>query len=371
MADDEDGAGRTEEPAGAAETPIWRTTTQTSRETHRVKRRTRRVLLGLGLTIVVLLGVAAGGFYYVTNRLSDNMPRYPHVFSALDPATRPPKGSGTNFLLMGIDSRSPNPTTGKGAKASDFQYGKQRSDAIMILHLAPDYKRATVISLPRDSWVPVAGHGDSKLNAAYSYGGPSLLVRTVEDLTNVHIDHFAVVDFAGFQAMTDAVGGVYVRVKAPTSSRGVHFHAGLNHLNGAQALVYVRERYDLPRGDLDREARQQEFLKALLHQVASSGTLTSPVKLYDLLEAVSNSVSVDDTLGAGDLRSLAWSMRGLRPSGMRFLTAPVSGFGREGSADVVYLDKAGTEGLCTAATRGKVDEYLAHNPDARLASTPR
>ena len=138
----------------------------------------------------------------------------------------------------------------------------------MIARLAEDGQSAAVVSIPRDSWVDIPGHGKNKINAAYAFGGPSLLIRTVENLTELHVDHFAVIDFAGFQAVVDSVGGIDVGISAATSNEGVHFHQGVNHLDGTQALAYVRQRYGLVDGDLDRAQRQQNAMRAVLTKVA-------------------------------------------------------------------------------------------------------
>jgi anionic cell wall polymer biosynthesis LytR-Cps2A-Psr (LCP) family protein len=214
-----------------------------------------------------------------------------------------------NILLVGADK----------AKA-----GASRADTIMLMHLPANRDKAYLISIPRDSWVPVPDNGRAKINSAFAYGGPSLLVRTVEGFTDVHIDHYMQVDFAGFQAMTDAVGGVNV--------------PGAGHLDGKEALKYVRERKSLPRGDFDRIKRQQGFLKALMAQ--SSASFDNPIALTRLLDAVSHSVSVDSGLSGGDLRSLVFSMRGLRDGkSIQFMTAPNTGTGMVDSQSVVFLDK--------------------------------
>ncbi|WP_433503763.1 LCP family protein [Pseudonocardia halophobica] len=174
--------------------------------------------------------------------------------------------------------------------------------------MAADGSTAAVTSIPRDSWVDIPGHGTNKINAAYAFGGSPLLIQMVENLTGVRVDHFGVIDFAGFQEMGDSVGGIDVRVAAATSNAGVDFHEGLNHLDGAQALAYVRQRYDLPGGDLDRAKRQQNALKALLTKAGDD--LSDPVGLYDLVDATSRTVSVDDTLTNGGLRDLALEMKG-------------------------------------------------------------
>jgi LCP family protein required for cell wall assembly len=240
----------------------------------------------------------------------------------------------------------------------------------MLARLSADRTSAAVVSIPRDSWVHVPGRGEAKINAAYAYGGPSLLVRTVEQLTQVHVDHFAVIDFAGFQAMVDAVDGIDVRVARETSHDGVVFRAGLNHLDGPQALTYVRQRYDLPEGDLDRARRQQNALRALLTRVASSGILTDPAALYAFLDATTRSVGIDDTLSNGGLRDLAFDSRGLRPSGVDFVSTPVRGLGREGAQSVVYLDDARADRLWEALRSGTVTDYVSADPGVVLGEEP-
>ncbi|MGD9527547.1 LCP family protein [Pseudonocardia sp.] len=323
-----------------------------------------RVVALAALAVVVLL---AGVGFLVVDRLGDNVDRLPDVFAPLDPAARPADEPGLTFLLMGTDSRAALPTTGSAAGADE---GSARSDVVMLARLAPDASSAAVVSIPRDSWVDIPGRGPAKINAAYAYGGPSLLVRTAEQLTGIRVDHFAVVDFAGFQAMVDAVGGIDVQVAAPTSNYGVDFHAGMNHLDGAEALAYVRQRYDLPEGDLDRARRQQNALRALLTKVASAGTLADPVALYGFLDAATHSVGVDDSMTNGRLRELALDARGLRPAGVTFLSAPVRGLGREGDQSVVYLDGPGGALLWAAVRSGTVAEYVAANPAAELGEEP-
>lgn len=332
-------------------------------------RRRRRPVRTVALAVLGVLVLLAGGVFLISERLGGNVDRVPDVFGPLDPAARPPDEPGLTFLLMGTDSRAPEPTTGTDA-AAGVNEGSTRSDVIMLARLSADRTNAAVVSIPRDSWVDIPGRGRAKINAAYAYGGPSLLVRTVEQLTQVHVDHFAVIDFAGFQAMVDAVDGIDVRVARETSHEGVVFHAGLNHLDGAQALHYVRQRYDLPDGDLDRARRQQNALRALLSKLASSGTLTDPVALYGFLDATTRSVGVDDTLSNGGLRGLALECRGLRPSGVDFLSAPVRGLGREGAQSVVYLDDARADRLWAALRSGTVSEFVSANPAAVLGAEP-
>ncbi|MCW0212430.1 MAG: LCP family protein [Pseudonocardia sp.] len=341
---------------------------RTSLRPEATRRRGRRVLVGVVAALLVIVLAVAAAVWVVTDRLGDNVARVPNAFAGIDEATRPVEdAAATTFLLVGTDTRADGPTTGTDA-AAGTDAGSQRSDVIMLAHLAADGTTASVTSIPRDSWVDIPGRGKNKINAAYAFGGAPLLIRTVENLTGVRIDHFGVIDFAGFQQMVDSVGGIDVRVAAATSNFGVDFHEGLNHLDGAQALAYVRQRYGLPNGDLDRAKRQQNALRALLGKVSSSSS--DLVGLYDLVDATSRTVSVDDTLTNGGLRTLALDNRNLRASGVTFTSAPVAGLGREGPQSVVYLDDAAGAELWSAVRGGTVAQYVSTHPNEALGATP-
>lgn len=302
-------------------------------------RRVRKVALVLTSISLVLGLIGAGGLWWVMNRYVADIDRVENVFEGLEnrPAELPDDESGDpmTILLVGSDVRSDDATTGVYA-GEDGE--ASRSDTIMVMRLAGDKKSAEAVSIPRDSWVDIPGHGMHKINAAYAFGGASLLVQTVESVTGVRIDHFALVDFAGFKSMTDALGGVDVDVAEQTSWYGITFEKGLNHLNGEEALGYVRQREGLPRGDFDRVQRQQNYLRAMFGTVQDRGLLTSPGKLDDFLIAFGKSVSVDDTFGDFDLVKLAFKLRKLKSSSVKFLTAPTLGTGMEGAQSVVYLD---------------------------------
>lgn len=339
-------------------------------ERRRPWHRLRRALLTIGVLLALVAGAAVGVGLFVSETLGNNITRVPNVFGPLDVAQRPAATESLTFLLVGTDSRSPDQTTGTDASAPEYVPGAQRSDVIMLVTFAPDRRGASVVSIPRDSWVPIPGRGMNKINAAYSFGGPTLLVNTVEQLTQLRVDHFLVIDFAGFQEMTDAVGGIDVFVARPTSAFGVDFRQGLNHLDGANALAYVRQRYDLPQGDLDRARRHQNALRALLDKAASTGLLANPAQTYQFVDALSRSISVDDTLNNGALRSLALDLNGIRSPGVTFVSAPVSGLGQEGDQSVVYLDDAAQRELWDSITTDRVGTYLSSHPDARLVAAP-
>jgi LCP family protein required for cell wall assembly len=314
------------------------------------------------LIVLLVLGMAAGSLYLSLQQFSSNIGRVPDVFSTLDEAERPSfSADRESFLVMGTDSRN---------------RAVQRSDDVLMLarmdvYLDADATRASVVSIPRDSWVPIPEHGTNKIAAAYGYGGPSLLVLTVEKLTNVRIDHFVIIDFAGFQSMVDAVGGIDVTLNTATSSDGIQFVGGVNHLDGRSALAYVSNGPAGPAGYADRLTRQQTALRALLEKVASAGLLTEPVQLFRLLDALSAALRVDETLSNAAMQQLALQMRGLRPKDVQFLVSPVRGLGREGGQSVVYLDDARSAELWGALREGRVETYVQRYPDSLLPAGPR
>lgn len=331
-------------------------------------KRGRKVLWTFLALVLALLLVVVGGIAYLVSSIGGDVPRIPGAFRGLDAAERPATSGGTTFLLVGTDSRSDEPTTGSGASPG-ADPGSQRSDALMLGTLAPDGQSASVVSIPRDSWVEVPGRGMNKINAAYAFGGPPLLIETVEQLTGVRVDHFGVIDFAGFTSLVDSVGGIDVSVARATGNAGVDFVQGENHLDGAQALAYVRQRYDLPGGDLDRAARQQNAMKALLTQVQEKAT-TDPGALYAFATSVGDAVSVDDSLSSAGLVQLAVENRNLRGSDVTFVTAPVAGLGREAAQSVVYLDEQRGQQLWDAVRNGSVRQYADLNPAEALSGTP-
>ncbi|MDP3894956.1 LCP family protein, partial [Nocardioides sp.] len=273
---------------------------------NRKHRRALVVLTVLGLIAVVSTASA----YYLGRRLVAPIDRMDNVFTGLeDRPSKPTKGpaaKAVNILLMGTDRRSDEPTTGTEARAATWVPGAQRSDAMLLLHIDGDREGASVVSLPRDSWVTVPGYGENKINAAFSFGGPSLAVETVETLTGVRIDHLAVIDWDGIRALTDELGGVTVTVPETVhdSARDVTWAAGEHHLDGQDALDYVGQRYGLPGGDLDRASRQQNFLRTLMEDTLGRVNDSGPWAVYELLRVMTNHLSVDAEWQTKDMARL-------------------------------------------------------------------
>jgi LCP family protein required for cell wall assembly len=235
-----------------------------------------------------------------------------------------------NFLVIGSDSRA-------GLGSSYGNESGARSDTTMIVHLSPSHTQATIISIPRDSWVTIpdckasdgstiAAH-QNMFNSAFSIGGPACTIATVQKLTGIAVTHFVAIDFAGFQSMVDALGTVSIcspeNVNDPGS--GLHLHTGTNSLNGKQALAYVRARETLGDGsDLGRIKRQQMFMGAVLRQAMHGPVLTNPARLTAFLDAATKAITIDTGTTFGDLRTLASSLQGLDTKHVTFYTAPIA-----------------------------------------------
>lgn len=331
------------EPTSPPGTEGDRTDEAEPAEEHPRKHRVlRRILISLGVFGLVLALIIGGGLWFLTDRYAGNIDRISDVFADLDEDARPAPATPAQeagedpvtFLLVGSDTRG---------ETLDGEDPDGRSDAIMIARFSADRRHAQLISIPRDSWVDIPGHGKNKINASYAFGGPSLLIETVEQLTQVRIDHYVAIDFDGIIQVTDDLGGVDVVVAETTSNGPYTFPAGVNHLNGDQARWYLGQRYGLQGGDFDRVKRQQQYLRSMFGKLFSSDTFTNPGRLDAALLAVTSAVSIDDSLGNRDLLSLAYSMRNVTPDNVDYFTAPVEGTGTEGRASVVYLDQVECE----------------------------
>jgi LCP family protein required for cell wall assembly len=220
------------------------------------------------------------------------------------------------------------------------------------VHLFGSSDKVELVSFPRDSYVEIPAYTNpktgrtraahfNKLNTAFSEGGPALLIRTIENLSNVRIDHFLQIDFTGFKGMVNKLGGVDVCLTkaAKDSYSGINLAAGNHHISGDTALAFVRQRHGLANGDIDRIARQQQFIGSLVHKVLSAKTLLNPLKLNGFLDIATSSLQVDKDLSGNDLKSLALRLRGFSSGGVIFQTVPISDIsGRRNGASVVLLD---------------------------------
>lgn len=290
----------------------------------------RRIKL-TAITLVTLLVVTSVGTYFWAD---SKLNRDVDLSKVID---RPEAGEGTNYLIVGSDSRAGMSAEDKKRLRTGSAEGK-RTDSMMILHTGGG--APTLISLPRDSNVTIPSFKGSdsgklypatgrqtKLNAAYAEDGPELLVRTVEANTGLHIDHYVEIGFAGFANIVDAVGGVEMNIPQDIkdTKSGADLKKGTQTLDGEQALAFVRTRYALKGSDLDRTKNQQKFLSALANQVATPGTVLNPFKLYPTMSAGLDTLVVDKDMSLFDLASMFWAMKGVSGGEGKSMNMPIAG----------------------------------------------
>ncbi|OIJ63795.1 LCP family protein [Streptomyces mangrovisoli] len=319
------------------------------------------------LSVVVLASAGIG--HAVMTSLDADIAR---VDPFKDMKNRPRAGHGMNVLLVGTDGRDKITP----AERHRFHLGGAPchcTDTIMIVHISADRERASVVSLPRDSYtrVPATSARPAhavKLNAAYAEGGPNLTVRTVEDMTHVKIDHYLEVDFTSFMKTVDVLGGVRICTPQPLkdSYTGLDLPAGTHTLMGGQALQYVRSRHVDGASDLGRMKRQQRFLAALIERASSSGVLLNPMKFRDVTRAVLGSVRADKGFGTDELIDLGRAMRNFSPSSSEFTTVPIGqmGYVVPGLGSTLKWDTEKADRLFAAL---RDDKPLAAAPAPRTA----
>ncbi|GAA4804507.1 LCP family protein [Streptomyces ziwulingensis] len=296
----------------------------------------RRIKVTAILVVTVLVVTTVGTYFWADSKLN-------HEVDLSKVIDRPEAGEGTNYLIVGSDSRAGMTDQEKKDLHTGSAEGK-RTDSMMILHTGSG--GSTLVSLPRDSDVEIPtfvgsesgktyqGTGrHTKLNAAYAEDGPELLVRTVEYNTKLHIDHYVEIGFAGFANIVDAVGGVEMDIPQDIkdTKSGADFKKGKQTLNGEEALAFVRTRYALAGSDLDRTKNQQKFLSALAGQVATPSTILNPFKLYPTLGAGLDSLIVDEDMGLFDLGSMFWAMKSVNGGDGTSMNMPIAGNAANGN----------------------------------------
>lgn len=305
--------------------------------TSRRRRARRRVSAVLSVLLVVALlvgaGVVAGAVWFDTKLHREQV--------LADYPDRPATGRGTNWLIVGSDSRQGLSAEQQQDLATGGDIGNGRTDTILLVHVPGigSGAQTSMVSIPRDSYVPIPGHGKDKINAAFVMGGARLLVHTVEQATGLRLDHYAEIGFGGFAGLVDALGGVTV---CPTTSfddplAGIDLPAGCHTLNGRTALGYVRSR-DTPRADLDRMVNQRQFVAALLHRAATPAVWLNPWRWYSVPRAAADALTVDRGDHTWDLARLGWALHGSTAT----MTVPIGQFtsGDAGSVVVWNHDAA-------------------------------
>lgn len=329
----------------------------------------QRSLVVAGTILAVLSAGTLALVYGLSNRYND-MAGHENILDDAITGNRYANGP-LNFLVLGTDSRA-------GEAGSQADRSGSRSDTILLVHISEGLNKAFVVSIPRDSWVNVPAAGDwgggmNKINSAFQFGGAAHTARTVYDLTKIPLDGAVIVNFGGIKEMVDAVGGV--RVCPPYDVPNHHtkdfpqyegwWKGQCYEMSGAEAQVFVRQRYDVPGGDFGRMKSQQLVMKALAEKATSSGVITNPVRLDALLSTVARSLTLDQSM---NLRDLAFSLKGISPNDLKFATLPHDGTAQVNGLSTVQLDMAKCQELFQAILNDKTDEWLAANPQPEVPS---
>jgi LCP family protein required for cell wall assembly len=353
----------------------------------RKRSRRRKVLAWTSGVLAAVVVVGVLGVYFVYRHLNGNLHQV-DISGVLgsQPVNRHPQAE--NILILGSDTRAGQ----GGGFGRSAVLNTDHSDTLLIVHIAADRQWADVMSIPRDSWVSIPpclmGDGEMssattfKINEAFTLGtvdgnktalGVACTIKTVEKNTGIRIDHFVVVNFAGFRDMVNAVGGVPVCTTKPINDplSGLHLSAGYHLLRGWRALAYVRARYTLGNGsDLERIGRQQAFMSSLVDRAKSK--LLDPVAIYRFLDAATKSLTIDNQLGGiKGLYNLASSLKSLPPSRVTFFTLPTyprSYVDPTDTADVMWTQPEDSQ--IFAAFRDDVPvskEMLRYHPPPPLA----
>lgn len=265
--------------------------------------------------------------------------------------SRPVNTASTDILLLGSDQRS-------GAEAQLVTGA--RADTIMVLHIPEDGSAAYLISIMRDTWVNIPGYGSAKVNAGLNYGGVDLQVATIEQLLGIQMDHVAEIDFQGFKALVDTLGGVTVQVPFTFSSGPYTYTAGSQTLDGAEALQFVRERYSFSDGDYQRVRNQRAFLRGVYNELKADGALSSASKLLQVIESVSPYMSVDSGLSPAAIVGIAQPVLANGNTKLVSMTLPNAGTGWSWDGQsIVVLDAAATSALSYALQTDTMPNYIA------------
>ncbi len=294
--------------------------------------RPRGCLGSLAGFLVVLVVLVGAGTLWADSQLN-------RVEST--PDTQVSNTSGTNWMLVGSDSRQGLSEEDIARLGTGGDIGVGRTDTIMVLHL-PRSGEPTLLSIPRDSYVNIPGWGMDKINAAFTVGGPQLLAQTVEESTGLRIDHYAEIGMGGLANMVDAIGGVEMCPAEPIQDplANLDVQAGCQEFDGAAALGYVRTRATAL-GDLDRVVRQREFFSALLGTATSPATLLNPFRTFPMIGDAVDTFTVGDGDHVWHLGRLALAMRG----GIKTETVPIATFADYDVGNVVIWDDAAAQEL--------------------------
>jgi LCP family protein required for cell wall assembly len=281
------------------------------------KARQRRALLMAAGAMSALVMFTSGGAWALTSYINGHLGRL-NAGTAGTPSSGP-----LNIVVAGLDERTGLTPRQQAQLHVGANTGETDTDTLMVVHVPANHRYVRVVSLPRDSWVSIPGHGMNKINAALGIGGPSLMVQTIEQLTGLTINDYVEVNFLGFVKVIDALGGVNVCLPYAVNDRysGLHMSAGMHHVNGITALEFARDRHSFATSDLARIQDQQQLISSALSEGLKSGVLANPVRLESFLSATSAAIRVDQGF---NVVSLADELRGISPGNVTFTTVPLA-----------------------------------------------
>ena len=294
--------------------------------------RSIKIFTGISIAVLAISAVSALAFGTVTASINKI-----DVFNGIE--KRPEKKStAMNYLLVGSDTREGL----SKAELKALRVGSvataagKRSDTMLLVHISKARDKAVMISIPRDTFALIPEHTSktgklipavySKINSSFNWGGAPLLIQTIEEMTELKIDHYIEINFAGFARIVDSIGGVEICTKKNINDPKSHLvlEAGVHTLNGIESLKYVRTREFDGMGDLGRMQRQQAFMSAVLRKATSAGVLLNPVTIASFINSALSAVTTDSELKNSDLIALAKQMKSLSTSSVRTLTVPLS-----------------------------------------------
>lgn len=257
---------------------------------------------------------------------------------AAPPPPRPAAGSGSNYLLVGSDGRDDLTPEQRRRLGTGMAQG-QRTDSIMIVHVPARGGQRAIISIPRDSYLPIPGHGSNRINAAFAFGGPRLLIQSLEQATGLRIDGYAEIGFAGFADVVDSLGGVRICVPFDMNDPKAHINLrkGCQVLDGPNALGFVRARYSDPRGDIGRAERQRQFLGAIMAEAASPSTVLIPWRWWRFTHAASNGVALGQDTSMWGVLQVLLAMRGMGNDSTLSLKVPIASLNHQTSVGSTVL----------------------------------
>jgi len=342
--------------------------------------RSIKIFTGISIAVLAISAISALAFGTVTASINKI-----DVFSGID--KRPEKKStAMNYLLVGSDTREGL----SKAELKALRVGSvataagKRSDTMLLVHISKARDKAVMISIPRDTFALIPEHTSksgklipaaySKINSSFNWGGAPLLIQTIEEMTELKIDHYIEINFAGFARIVDSIGGVEVCTKKDINDPKSHLilEAGVHTLNGIESLKYVRTREFDGLGDLGRMQRQQAFMSAVLRKATSAGVLLNPVTMASFINSSLSAVTTDSELKNSDLIALAKQMKSLSTSSVRTLTVPLSNLNyySNGVTSAVLWDPVLAPQLWTRLREDQavVDEVVASPPPSSTKS---